>query len=594
MSDPFSQERMLEQQRLRGQFQADVQAEIAKSRSSFESELQRRRQAEEAKRKQQFEEALASQMPREQLGILGKIGTVRETAKREYAMKYRRQISPRELEQKISPIIQGYEQELAKSVETARSQQYTAISEDLSAWVEGERAGFESETSKWKTEQESKFEVSIKEWGSSWQPAGLGERISAYAKSAPYQPMKPFAGQEPYLNLLAGIVGTGESFIYGLANLFEPAKVVGVLIPETKGFPSPPLPRSPPTMSGALIGQGAEALTGQPSDELSKLKEMGSAYALGTVVGDVLLGYGLGKVFKPLTGELLGRGSKVDLWLYKHSKWYAARTPPSAGFVLMPAEGLPAGGEGLSLHQMIFNEKVLKAQDVAWGFAETPRTSLLMVIPQTGLPYAEKEMLPAWQHFLYKSVPAKALPTLTFAGGKLSSSGRLPSFKDFLTSTSGSATIQRMGSAPLKASSLLPELIFSPVVGVGSRVSLSTVLGLGAVLGLKGVSILGAESVVSQRAKAETISRAVTSQVSQIRQVSLSVTMTTAKLNFGFPKALPRPRFEDNPILSGLRKPRKRGKGEKDYHEYLFPYRGVKSAAKFILGKDGKGKNRKR
>lgn len=155
----------------------------------------------------------------------------------------------------------------------------------------------------------------------------------------PYEPVK----------LIAGPVASVESLVYGGERL------ISVFITHHE----PITPRPPPTYVSGVIGAGL----GRPQ-ELERTMEYGPSYAAGTLFGDILVAYAAGKGVEkvwsgtkkipvvrkaPETVEAIQRvvsqkvsaawrGSKVEIYLIKHSAWYRTRAARavSPGIISLP------------------------------------------------------------------------------------------------------------------------------------------------------------------------------------------------------------------------------------------------------------------
>jgi len=249
-----------------------------------------------------------------------------------------------------------------------------------------QKAFFETQLSEWKSQQESAYQTQIKAWRKAWKPKGIAERIVDIGKTKPmlqvtpgkisYEPVRPFAG-------IAGVVASGESFVYS--------------VQELTGKKAP---RIPPTLSSALIGKGYGMVTGKPSDDLEIMYEKyGREYVRGTVVGDILLMMGLGKVAetvsKPVVASIKGawKGSRPETWLIRQSEWYARRAARGIAPQVVASKGFPE----------TFSMKAAEAAEMSWLLETTPKTSAITVT--------------ATEYAFHK---AKVLPHLISRGGLIS------------------------------------------------------------------------------------------------------------------------------------------------------------------------------
>jgi len=164
----------------------------------------------------------------------------------------------------------------------------------------------------------------------------------------------------------------------------EPTKTLAALIasPESLAYSVGALagketPRPPPTITGAVI-----------TGTVGELEEKyGQSYLMGSIMGEILLSYGIGKVaepltrpvvtamgkpFQPLVSSVKGawKGSHPDIWLAKHSSWYFSKTGGLAQQVV--------GAKGVSEP---FSLQAAKAGEMAWLLETTKGTSGLLLKP---------------------------------------------------------------------------------------------------------------------------------------------------------------------------------------------------------------------
>ena len=163
---------------------------------------------------------------------------------------------------------------------------------------------------------------------------------------------------------IAGYVASFEKPIYTIARL--------------AGLPSP---RPPPLFISGVIGEGLEAGLGWPSRELEETMEYGSQYAVGTVLGDILLSLAVGKVWekaitKPVT-------MKAEAYL---TRKYLEKGPLqwkglTERFVMRVTRAKPyLAPEVVSLpkHALIKHMPELGLGSY-WQYGLTPRTSFLWI-----------------------------------------------------------------------------------------------------------------------------------------------------------------------------------------------------------------------
>jgi hypothetical protein len=334
------------EQQARAKFEADLEAKRAaawadfeagltaeKSRSTFESDLT----TQEALSRKQFEAQLTQQR-RQAVEI------PLRTSKREYAMLYGVQMLPRHyralkaaaeetyttlaesekeaMEEQVKTWKSEEVKKQQEAVESWESEQRKSFESDLAAWEKESRESLETQIAGWQSEQAAALEPQITQWKEAWQPKGLAERMVEFQipslalgqrlsqalglKWVP-SPTKPFLMTTPEkaieeahvhpLALPAGVVGSVESLVYSVGQL------AGVKTP-----------RIPATLSGGLITSGIESvMSGQlkASPEMQTIMEMPEGYAAGTVLGDILIAYGISKGVKMGAKAIKGAASFV-------------------------------------------------------------------------------------------------------------------------------------------------------------------------------------------------------------------------------------------------------------------------------------------
>jgi len=189
----------------------------------------------------------------------------------------------------------------------------------------------------WKAEEAAKLEPQLVKWREEWQPKGIAERILEW--KAPDLPtldieLFRFKVKEGELRVgfdvgkfaeglmegsaaaVAGVVAAGESLAYSVAGL------AGVKAPKP-----------PPTFVGGLVSSaivsiGAGELKPSPQlEELSK-KPYAFTYGAATVLGDLLLMYGIGKVAQKAVIEPISKtriGTAIGFQFKAHAPKLALR-----------------------------------------------------------------------------------------------------------------------------------------------------------------------------------------------------------------------------------------------------------------------------
>lgn len=370
----IEQERAAEEAKLTEAYAAQVAEAEKAARAKFEADLRAKKEAAKEtfesgltveKDKSTFERDLASQEAAAraefQAELRAKRGQLVEAplraAKREYAMTYKRQMLPRHYraiktgaETTFATLAQTEQEALEQQVSTWKSteigkqqqavkdweaSQKSVFEEELKGWESEARASFETEISTWKTGEVARMEGQIGEWRKTWQPKGLAERMMeikvpsldlggrlATALGVGTLRVTPsgiaFAAKAPEVHPLAmpaGIVASVESLVYGVGQL--------------AGLKTP---RMPSTLTGGLITSGIESIMkGQltASEELQKISKMEPAYAAGTIMGDILISYGIGKGVKAGTKAVKGVAGFVyeeSGLKYSHALYEAKQT----------------------------------------------------------------------------------------------------------------------------------------------------------------------------------------------------------------------------------------------------------------------------
>jgi len=330
-------ERAAEEQRLREQYAAQITTLEKEARAKFEADLAAKRAAAQAqfeaglaeeKSKAAFEAELASKEAAARSEFESQMTEQRRklveapvrAARREYAMVYGVQMIPRHYravkeaaETTFKTLTESEKELMEEQLKTWRAETITAweteqrekFAEDLSAWEKEAKKSFEAQVSEWKVTQEKALEPQIEEWREAWQAKGLAERMMeikvpslgldvrlAQAMGMKYviSPKHPLlirpeeALKEAYVRPLAfpaGMIASVESIVYSVGQL--------------AGLKTP---RIPLTLSQAVISSGMESvMKGElvSSPEMQQLLRNEPAYAVGTIFGDILVAYGIGK-----------------------------------------------------------------------------------------------------------------------------------------------------------------------------------------------------------------------------------------------------------------------------------------------------------
>lgn len=240
----------------------------------------------------------------------------------------------------------------------------------------------------------------------------LAEHIAGYATKPLFHidtklPNLPGQSAEVHpLEPLAGVIGAGESFYYGMVKLgiagikALPNELVygGKATKELAGIVAAGMPTPPPTLGGALISSVVQL---KPSEEVNYLLKHPS-YTVGTIVGDVAISLGLGKALEPVTTPLMRK--MVNLIKPERNMAYGMvdlpedipmstepKIPSNTALGTMPSNYLssvkrevfnvPEFGEALSSEQRAILERALtpkgESMPIDWlgGFKTEPISS---------------------------------------------------------------------------------------------------------------------------------------------------------------------------------------------------------------------------
>lgn len=188
---------------------------------------------------------------------------------------------------------QQFEEELEQQAKTLK---YKAVEEiKIYEWEQEQKQAFETEISQWQVEQQQTYEEHIQQWRTQWKPIGIAERIVSFDPFVFVADVFGFKAEqrEQYIEI-------GKAFTFAPPPFKEPTKALaGIIAPFEKfGYTVGTLfgtktPRVPPT----LISLSPE--------EREKALEYGSDYVVGTLLGDVLLAYGIGKAVEPVTKPII-------------------------------------------------------------------------------------------------------------------------------------------------------------------------------------------------------------------------------------------------------------------------------------------------
>lgn len=539
-------EKQEEEQRVREQVRQAIEArkaealrkyretEIAKVEAEFEKELQAKKAEAEAAFRRQEKEVEARFKGRQT--FIRKIETKAEARRRGRLL---RPTERKAVEAEVKAELTAYERE--------KQAIRDVFEQGLTEWVVEQREAFkvqkkavvqeyETQLEKWGTEATAKMEPKIGEYMALWKPKAVATKlIEAAPKIVPDLPrmeIKLFdiPVQGGVLRVGFDIGKFGEELMYGTiqagAGLVASFESVAYGIGALAGVRDIPAP--PATALGALMTEGITELgtaTGLWTTrfERGELGRMDPRYALGSVLGDVVLIWAGGKVIaqaarpvkyvaakiaapiakpfkavvtrittpitKPITTAW--RGSRIDKFLYERSKWYVRATGamPKA-YVTMPKARLPSmlpvKGEVVP---------TIGIKDIRLAQLAKETFALTEAVGVTGyVPYPVAGVAPAAAPkigvTILKPWVKAAVPTVTVKAGEFVgiSEAAKKSIADFMKATRAEVAAPQLVQVPKKLVIGLPALARLPEVGVRAAIaypSLGEILGMGAVIGVR-------------------------------------------------------------------------------------------------------------
>jgi len=253
---------------------------------------------------------------------------------------------------------------------------------------------------------------------------------------------------------LAGVVATGESLVY------LPAALMGKKVPYT------------PTFSGAVIGDVGGLVTGKGVGATQELYEKyGRSYIEGSIAGDVLLSYAIGKAIGKGVSTVGGTvkkqliGSKADKWLIEHSSRYKGWATKGIKPQVVSSPVFDVGQKSFA-----WGPTRQKAIDLAWGLEMTPKTSGITA--------------PA---LLETATKTRVLPHLISRGG-ITSIGVLRDY-GFSRSQEGLLSApSQIGIQTTKESARVLPHVPSSILGTFSSKALSSMIGAGVSSSMRGIT----------------------------------------------------------------------------------------------------------
>lgn len=627
----LERQRQQEAARIRAASQAAIEKEKAKAKKKFEEE-------QVAKAEAEFEQQLAAKKAEAETAFRKQ---QQATARRyESRQVIARRIQARVGARKRGRLLRPSEEAAVKVDDTAYKTAMAAtreqFKESLASWMTEQRAAFETEKkvavkqfesqlTAWETTEVRKMEPQITAHMVAFKPRvkGVTEKILEWKPpDLPRMEIKlldvPIDGG--ILRVGFDIGKFGEELMVGavqaeagfVASFESVAYSVGT-IAGLKGLPAPP-----PTLTGALLTEGITGLgeaTGLWTTKFEKgqLGRMDPRYAAGSILGDVLLTVVGGEVMKQavrpakaILGKAVApvktawRGSRLDKFLYGHSKWYVERTGVlPKGYVgitkarLPPKVGLPTFGM----------EDIKLAEAARASFDITATTGMAGHIPYQ-LPFTgAKTVAPKVGITILKPWVKPTIPTVSIQAGKMLGITETAkrNITEFLKSTQAQVVAPRLVHAPQKIASVLPTLVQIPEMGIRAAAAyphLGEILGFGTAVGVKAVPKAKAKLILDPAAAVAPVAAAITKiSLKQVAvQKTKQITMQTPLLEYVMqtPTAPPSqliPSFPMKPRRREEEEPRKRKRKKRrdliGFRAGILEYelKGIGDLAKHILEK---------
>jgi hypothetical protein len=381
------------------------------------------------------------------------------------------------------------------------------LDQTVTNWEKEARASFESHILSWKTESWGKFATeTIPEIKENFRVSPMSSYVEKFGDGTILEGVGDFAG---------GVFASFESWINPLMQIGKDA-----LFPDVKWK----APSTQPTVFGAFISSGMESVgvrqkkdgTGfyldspalRVSDEWKGMEKKSLAFNIGTVGGDLLQSYLLGKgvekilptgvktkianfesktigrLTKPVTSYVddLWKGSKPEMFLIKHSTGYAkkqaATLAPTMAF--LPDE-------------QVVSMSALKASDFAWSsMGDLSRGIKFGRAAVVGVSSrADLTARMAVQPVLSSSFGLTSFSAMKGIQGYVAPSGYDLGLKDLAknlaSNTRGSATIQSL-IAPqrlFQPAQLVPKMSLGLTTKAAQSTLSSTLFGVAGLGGLK-------------------------------------------------------------------------------------------------------------
>jgi hypothetical protein len=529
---------MMEQERA-------ARAELEEPVSEFEQQLSSEKQAARAK----FEARLQRE-----------VSAATARAKREYAIRHRKQLPPRDVwTQAVS----------------WRSQARAAYAEVESAWEAGQRQQFHE----WQRAVVPEVEMQLREWRETgfskieqelerYQlPKDLKAQIGGVYLTQPVPPLSQVMLETGFPREISGLVAGFEVPIYTAARL------LGLWTPEL-----------PPTLTGGLVSTAIGSIAkGEltASEELQQSLDLGTGYIMGSLAADwmqsVMIGKALSWAAQPV--QAAWKGSRVEMALIKRSAWYAQR----AARGIRPEIVFLPEGESVSAKL---------AEEFAWS---------QMADFQRGIKLGRTAVLSISQKAdVVGRMPAAALlPSVFIRGGALKGAG-------YLLSSGREIPVQLpqprvlpslLTPVPVQEISRVLERGLKELPLLAPRVApfREEILGAGLLLGVKALSLPRGRAALMPQAKVRAgqipMLSPVLEPVLQVKQKAVPVLLSQADLQLlGGMGAYPLPLQTGQPRK---RQPwqLKKKKRKKDWlkelgfkKQYLtYPVRTPKDTLKYIL-----------
>lgn len=317
----------------------EYQQSLEEAVQQAQEEAERQIQEEKEKAWQRFLEEIAAKEEEERLKAYQE---QQRALEEEIALAKRKRaaeglhLSPREIALAKQKAMEQFQQQLEEAIQEWREQNIEAAKQQLAGWEAEVRASAKEQIEKAKAESLKEFEQYA---AAPKQAPSLAEQILSWKPliampSLGVVPVEYEAAPNLGKFMLAGLVATGESIVYGISDLIGVGvQKLGEITGAYKFEYSPYWhPAYAPTVTGAVITSGIESAMAfqlKPSEEMKELgafkEKYGTpeavAYGVGSIIGDIMAAYVFGKAAgysKRQISNLAKKISKATGWRYSH------------------------------------------------------------------------------------------------------------------------------------------------------------------------------------------------------------------------------------------------------------------------------------